>query len=174
MNGPLSPKLRNRLARRLEHSLPRCPRPYAALAEALGTREDLVLAQVRAWQAEGLFRRFGLVVHHRALGIDANLMLVLDIPDTQVDAAGLALAQESAITLCYRRHRNPPQWPYNLFCMLHGTSRAAVQAQADAILRRHGLADRPHASLFSLRAFKQRGGHYAPHEPRPGGRHAQP
>ncbi|MHA3905263.1 siroheme decarboxylase subunit beta [Castellaniella sp. WN] len=165
MSSPLSPELRNRLARRLERGLPRCARPYATLAEALGTREDLVLAQVRAWKAEGLFRRFGLIVHHRALGINANLMLVLDIPDSQVDAAGLALTREPAITLCYRRRRSLPQWPYNLFCMIHGTSRTAVQAQADAILQRHGLADRPHACLFSLRAFKQRGGRYAPPGP---------
>ncbi|WP_323025123.1 hypothetical protein [Castellaniella sp.] len=165
MNSPLSPELRNRLARRLERGLPRCARPYAALAEALGTREDLVLAQIRAWRAEGLFRRFGLVVHHRALGIDANLMLVLDIPDARADATGLALAREPAITLCYQRRRSPPRWPYNLFCMIHGTSRTTVQAQADAILRRHGLADLPHACLFSLRAFKQRGGRYASPNP---------
>lgn len=173
MNPPLPAELASRLAQLLERGLPHCPRPYAALADRLGTQESRVLDQVRAWQAEGLFRRFGLVIHHRALGIHANLMLVLDVPDEQVEATGIALAREPAITLCYQRRRSPPHWPYNLFCMIHGTSRDAVHAQADAILQRHGLQGLPHAHLFSLRAFKQRGGRYAAAPAQPGDPHVE-
>ena len=40
-------------------------------------------------------------------------------------AAGRILADLPFVTLCYRRPRRPPRWPYNLFCMIHGRDRAA-------------------------------------------------
>src|SRR3546814_17238132 len=63
---------------------------------------------------EGLFRRFGLVLKHRALGFRANAMLVMDIPDAQVDEVGRRLGQAAGVNLCYQRPRRLPQWPYNL------------------------------------------------------------
>ncbi|HLV18374.1 MAG TPA: AsnC family protein, partial [Pseudomonas sp.] len=61
-----------RLRRLLEEGLPLEPGPYRVLAERIGADEEQVLAQVQKWQAEGLFRRVGLVLKHRALGIRAN------------------------------------------------------------------------------------------------------
>ena len=44
----------------------------------------------------------------------------------QVAAIGALLGAEAGVTLCYRRPRNLPTWPYNLFTMVHGRDRAAV------------------------------------------------
>jgi DNA-binding Lrp family transcriptional regulator len=82
---------------------------------------------------EGLIRRFGVVVRHHELGLEANAMCVWDVPDAEVSALGRRLAQEAAVTLCYRRSRVPPDWPYNLFCMIHGSAREEVlAARADS------------------------------------------
>jgi len=158
---PLSPDQLSRLLRLLEQGLPIHPSPYAHLAEILGACETQVLAQVQQWNAQGLFRRFGLVVRHRALGISANLMLVLDVPDTQVDRVGQLLGEESAVNLCYRRTRALPNWNYNLFCMMHGRDRSAVERYALQLLQRNRLQHLPHAMLFSVCEFKQRGARYA-------------
>ncbi|PRB82903.1 Lrp/AsnC family transcriptional regulator [Pseudomonas sp. MYb185] len=150
------------LRRQLERGLPLTTRPYRHIAEQLGASEQAVLDQVNQWNTEGLFRRFGLVVHHRALGFRANAMLVLDIPDQAVDAIGEQLSSAPGINLCYQRPRRLPHWPFNLFCMVHGRERAAVQAHIERLLERYELDHLPHRLLFSTRAFKQRGGRFTP------------
>lgn len=150
------------LRRLLEAGLPLAARPYQVLAERIGASEDAVLEQVRHWSEDGLFRRVGLVLKHRALGFRANAMLVMDIPDDRVDEVGRALGQAVGVNLCYQRPRRLPDWPYNLFCMVHGRERQQVCELIDALLAEHGLSDVPHQLLFSTRAFKQCGGRFAP------------
>ncbi|MCJ8170845.1 siroheme decarboxylase subunit beta [Atopomonas sediminilitoris] len=163
MNTPaaLSRQQQQHLRSLLERGLPLCSEPYAELAKQIDSDTDSVLACVRDWQEDGLFRRFGLVVRHHALGYHANAMLVLDIPDALVASIGEQLAEEPRVTLCYQRPRRLPQWRYNLFCMIHGRARAEVEGEIAAVLHRHQLAHYPHEWLFSTQAFKQRGGHFS-------------
>ena len=149
----------------IEDGLPVCARPYAQVAEWLGVAEDVVIARLRALVEAGVIRRFGFVVHHRELGFCANAMVVWDIPDGCVDEAARIISDAPYVTLCYRRPRRGRKWPYNLFCMIHGTSRevvleqvARLEAQLSKTL---GLEDIPHAPLFSKRRFKQCGARFS-------------
>ncbi len=166
MRSALNSEQRLHLRRLLEAGLPLDSRPYRTLAEQIGIDEDAVLAQMQDWHDDGLFRRVGLVLQHRALGFRANAMLVLDIADDQVDEVGQRLGQAPGINLCYQRPRRLPHWPFNLFCMVHGREREQVRAHIATLLAEHNLSDAPHHLLFSTRAFKQRGGRYAPPAPR--------
>ncbi|WP_160419308.1 siroheme decarboxylase subunit beta [Vreelandella zhuhanensis] len=145
----------------LEQGLPLTPRPWQALAEQCGLEEAEVMACVDRWQDEKLIKRLGLVVRHRCLGIRANAMVVWNVPDEQVARVGQALAQESVVTLCYRRPRRLPDWPFNLFCMIHGIQREQVLAQLELLVHHHGLAEIDHQVLFSHHAYRQCGGRYA-------------
>lgn len=165
MCSALNSEQRLELRRLLEAGLPLASRPYQTLAEQIGADEHAVLAQMQHWNDDGLFRRVGLVLQHRALGFRANAMLVLDIPDDHVDEVGQRLGQAPGINLCYQRPRRLPHWPYNLFCMVHGREREQVCMHIAALLAEHGLSDAPHQLLFSTRAFKQRGGRYTPPAP---------
>lgn len=162
MNDCLNDLQAMQLRRLLEAGLPLAARPYQRLAEQIGCSERQVLEQVERWQEAGLFRRVGLVLKHRALGFRANAMLVMDIPDELVDAIGRRLGQAAGVNLCYQRPRRLPQWPYNLFCMVHGREREQVCGLIERLLAEHGLSDVPHQLLFSTRAFKQCGGRFAP------------
>lgn len=153
-----------RLRRQLELGIPLTQRPYQALAEMTGLSEQEVMAAIRQWQAQGLIKRFGLVVRHRTLGYTANAMVVWDIPDDQVQNLGRSLARAPFITLCYQRPRRQPDWPYNLFCMIHGVDRQRVLSQLTTLITDHSLEQVPHAVLFSTRAYRQRGGRYVSHD----------
>jgi len=153
-----------RLRQQLEEGLPLTPRPYQALAERTGLSEQEVMNTITQWQNDGLIKRFGLVVKHRTLGYTANAMVVWDIPDDQVQALGKAMAGVPFITLCYQRPRRLPDWPYNLFCMIHGTNRARVLAQLESLITQHNLQHVQHSVLFSNKAYRQRGGRYVSHE----------
>lgn len=157
----VSPEERALLAT-LAEGLPLVPRPYAALARRLGTGEETVLAMLRALRERGVIRRFGVIVRHHELGYRANAMCVWDVPEERVDSAGRALAAAPGVTLCYRRARRPPHWPYNLFCMIHGRDRAAVREAAARAAAAAGLAGLPSAVLFSRRRFKQCGAGFGP------------
>ena len=149
------------LAAALENGLDRTSQPYASLAARCGLSEDECLHRLGQLQRLSIIRRFGVVVRHRELGYTANAMVVWNVPDDRVIQVGRQLAAESAVTLCYQRPRRLPDWPFNLFSMLHGQDRGAVLAELEVIRQRLGLGDIPCQPLFSLRRFKQCGARYA-------------
>jgi len=159
MVGTLS-ELDRRLLTTLEAGLPLVSRPYAALAEKLGISEAQVRDRLAVLQADETIKRFGVIVRHHELGYCANAMVVWDIPDTEVTDVGRRLALQPFVTLCYRRPRRQPLWPYNLFCMIHGRSREEVLLQVEAASRDAGLEGYVRDVLFSARRFKQRGARY--------------
>ena len=144
----------------IQEGLPLAPRPFALIAERLGTDEETVIDTVQDLQARGVIKRFGVVVRHHELGFRANAMIVWDIPDESVYDTAKRLAADPAVTLCYRRPRRLPKWPYNLFCMIHGQDRDSVQKKISALRRATGIHELPYCVLFSRRRFKQRGARY--------------
>lgn len=154
------PELDRRVLAACLDGLPLTETPYAALARAIGVEESAVLDSLRRLEAVGVLGRFGLVVRHHELGFAANAMCVFDVPDERVAAAGTRLAALPFVTLCVRRQRRLPEWPYNLYCMIHGLDRRAVEAQYVAARMAAGLAGIPSAILFSRRRFKQCAGRY--------------
>jgi DNA-binding Lrp family transcriptional regulator len=141
-----------RLVSVLQEGLPLFIRPFALIAERIGVPEPEVIGRIRGWLEEGAIKRFGVVVRHHEPEYAANAMLVHDIPDDRVSEIGRALAEEPAVTLCYRRPRRQPDWPYNLFCMIHGRVRSEVEVIIADLRRRHGLESAAHEALFSLGA----------------------
>jgi DNA-binding Lrp family transcriptional regulator len=152
--------VQRRLVARLADGLPLIEAPYAALGAAVGLSESAVIETLRAWLEIGVIRRFGAVLRHRPLGYAANAMVVWDVPDDLVRACGLRAAQLPEVTLCYRRARRMPAWPFNLYCMLHGTERAAVEAALERVAQGAALTGYPRQVLFSRRCFTQRGARY--------------
>jgi DNA-binding Lrp family transcriptional regulator len=150
-----------RLVAALEYGLPLLSRPYAALAARAGLDESGVLERLAQWQTEGLIRRLGVVVRHHELGYRANAMAVWDLPDDVAPRFGSALAASDGVTLAYRRARHLPQWPYNLYCMIHGVDRSRVLGQLESIGRLLALDRFPRAVLFSRTRFKQTGARIA-------------
>ncbi len=154
--GPPSEEER-RLAAALAGGLPFVERPYDAVARTLGLSEEEVLALLAKMLAEGRIRRIGAVIRHRRIGYEANAMAVWNVPDSQVAEIGRALGRDPCVTLCYRRARALPHWPYNLYCMVHGKERATVLEKLASI---ETVKPFPGEVLFSVRCFSQRAAQY--------------
>ncbi len=122
--------------------------------------EKEIIGLVRDCIKEGVIKRFGVVVRHHELGFRDNAMVVWNVPDDRVDEVGDWLGGQAGVTLCYRRPRRMPYWPYNLYCMIHGRSREAVRERVEVLRQSATLSEIPHAVLFSRRRFKQRGARY--------------
>ncbi|MEW6132259.1 MAG: Lrp/AsnC family transcriptional regulator [Pseudomonadota bacterium] len=149
------------LAAAIEGGLALVHRPYAEPAAKAGMSEAAARRRIERLIGLGVIRRLGVVVRHRELGYTANAMVVWDVPDERVDEVGRLLGAQPGVTLCYRRPRVLPEWPYNLFSMVHGRNRQAVLAEIERLRAALGLQDIPHHPLFSLRRFKQCGARYA-------------
>jgi DNA-binding Lrp family transcriptional regulator len=145
------------LVRALQGGLPRVPRPYHAIAAQLGLPADVVIARIEAMLAAGAIRRIGAVPNHYRLGWTANGMSVWDVDDATVDALGEQVGALPFVSHCYRRPRRLPQWPYNLFAMVHGGDRAEVAAKVEEIERVLGRSARGHDILYSTRILKKTG-----------------
>jgi DNA-binding Lrp family transcriptional regulator len=152
--------LEARLLTAIEEGLPLVSRPYLEVAKRLQAGEKFVIERLESLIARGIIGRFGVVVRHAELGYDANAMVVWDVPEERVPMVAAQMAAFPVVTLCYRRPRRLPVWPYNLFCMIHGRDRDTVLRQIDELRRTLALADVAYAVLFSRRRFKQRGARY--------------
>ncbi|NTV71276.1 MAG: Lrp/AsnC family transcriptional regulator [Azonexaceae bacterium] len=137
--------------------LPLVPQPYHAIAEQLGLSADEVMQRLRAMLESGIIRRIGAVPNHYAIGWTANGMTVWDVADELVDELGARIGALDFVTHCYRRPRALPAWPYNLFAMVHGASRAECSAKAEEIGVLLGDACRGSDILYSTKILKKTG-----------------
>ena len=145
------------LVRATQAGLPLVAQPYRALAEGLGISEREVIERLQAMLADRRIRRIGAVPNHYALGYRANAMSVWDVDDDAVDTLGPEVGALPFVSHCYRRPRRLPQWPYNLFAMLHGRSREELQGKLATIRALLGPALRRHEVLYSRRILKKTG-----------------
>lgn len=141
-----------RIIRELQLGIPIDSRPYEFLARKLGISEEELLNNIRRLMETGVIRKFGAVLHHRCAGYYANAMVVWRVPPSLVEEAGIIMASFQEVTHCYQRP-TLPDWPYNLFTMIHGHS----QKYCKTVIEKIAVAARIHEYriLYSISEFKK-------------------
>ena len=137
--------------------LPLVARPYHTIGEQIGIAGEEVMRRMQALLNGGIIRRIGAVPNHYAIGWTANGMTVWDVVDDKVDQLGPLVGALPFVTHSYRRPRALPAWPYNLFAMVHGSSREECSAKALEIRALLGDACRANDILYSTRILKKTG-----------------
>lgn len=145
------------IVRATQAGLPLCREPYRVVADQLQLSEPEVMDRMRRMLAGGVIRRIAAVPNHYALGYTANGMSVWDVEDARLAELGPAVGALPSVTHCYRRPRRLPDWPYNLFAMVHGRSRDGVAAEVARIAALLGPACRAHEVLYSTAILKKTG-----------------
>lgn len=129
---------------------------FAALAGRLGIKEWDLLSTLEIWRRKGRLKRIGLLLHHRNAGWSANGMCCWRVAG-DTTAAGRALAARGEVTHCYERPE-APNFPYNLFAMVHARAAAEANAQfasLSAEVNRVAGAAVPAVMLLSTREYKK-------------------
>ncbi|WP_101068479.1 siroheme decarboxylase subunit beta [Roseovarius salinarum] len=144
--------------------LPLVPDPYARIARLVGIDEAALHARLHDLQARGVIRRIAAAPNHYALGLTENGMSVWDVEDARVARLGARVGALDFVSHCYERPRALPEWPYNLFAMIHGTSRAEVEEKRAQIGHLLGPACRGRDILYSTRILKKTGLRLRPKE----------
>ena len=152
--GPLTAK-EIEFVRIMQRDLALVPSPFVAVAEELGLSFTEAAAMHQRFLTTGRMRRFAAVLHHRKAGFGANAMGVWAGPTDDPEALrrmGETMAGFRAVSHCYQRP-SYPEWPYNLFTMVHGKSEEECEQALAAIEQATGITDRH--SLYSTKEFKK-------------------
>jgi DNA-binding Lrp family transcriptional regulator len=146
-----------RLIAATQGGLPLTREPYAEVANWLSLSEDDVVRRLGMMLESGIIRRIALAPNHYALGMTANGMSVWDVDDELAETLGAEVGKLDFVTHCYLRPRALPDWPYNLFAMVHGTTREEVEAKRADIAAILGQSCRGSDVLYSTRILKKTG-----------------
>ena len=140
-----------------QEGLPLVPAPYAEVAKQAGIEPETAMARMHRLLAAGAIRRIAAVPNHFALGYRFNAMTVWDVADDRASELGRKVGGLTFVSHCYLRPRHPPEWPYNLFAMVHGRERAHALALTETIGELLGEDCLSHDVLFSVRILKKTG-----------------
>lgn len=123
----------------LQRDLMVCSRPFAEIAQELGLEEETLVQVIRDLMAKGVIRRFGATIRHRISGFAANAMAAWQVPEADIERIGHLFAARREVTHCYER-QGTPEWPYNLYTMIHGRSQEECEAIAREMAAAAGMA----------------------------------
>ena len=150
-------KLDRQIISLTQAGLPLSPQPYQSIADELSISAETVMQRISSMQERGVIRRIGAVPNHYRLGYTYNGMTVWNIADELVDELGKRVGQLDFVSHCYHRPRHEPEWPYNLFAMVHSKTEAGVKQQIAIISELLGEYNLGQDVLYSTRILKKTG-----------------
>ena len=108
--------------------------------------------KLHAFEDIGVMRRFAAILRHREAGFTANGMIVWKVPEGRIKDVGDKLGAFPQVSHCYERPVYP-DWPYNVFSMIHCKSFGEAKQMAKDIQRQIDVQE--YKILFSSREFKK-------------------
>jgi siroheme decarboxylase len=143
-----------RFVREMQKDLTIEPEPFVAIAARLNIGLEGLQRIAAAMIENGRMRRFSAVLRHREVGFSFNGMGVWAVRDNHDDIMriGEKMAAFRAVTHCYLRPTYP-DWPYNIFTMIHARSNEECNAVVDEIARETGIGN--HDVLYSTKEYKK-------------------
>lgn len=138
--------------RQLQKDLEIVDRPFLRAAQHLGITEEKLFEKMKYYEEIGVMRRFAAILRHRDAGFTANGMIVWKVPEDRINEVGTMLGAFPQVSHCYQRPVYP-DWPYNVFSMIHCKSEQEARQMAKEIQKQIKVDD--YKILFSSREFKK-------------------
>lgn len=145
-------ELEKRIIALIQEDMAVTERPYLAIAEELGITETDLLEHLKDLSRRGVIRRFGATLRHQRAGFSANAMVAWIVDKDRIEEVGQKMASFDQVSHCYQR--NPaPDWPYNLYTMVHADSEQACHETARKMSTATSVQD--YTLLFSREELKK-------------------
>jgi len=138
--------------RELQKDIPITDEPFRESVERLNMSYEEFFNIADELHKSGVMRRFAAILNHRKAGFTANAMSVWSIPEGKEEEMGQKIARYRAVSHCYLRPRYP-DWPYNLFAMIHAKTVEECEDIIEEIANETGLDT--YEKLYSTREFKK-------------------
>ena len=138
--------------RQLQKDIEIIDRPFLKASENLGITEEQIFEKLHEYENIGVMRRYAAILRHREAGFTANGMIVWKVPEKRISEVGEKLGAFPQVSHCYERPVYP-DWPYNVFSMIHCKSFDEAGQMAKDIQKQIDVND--YKILFSSREFKK-------------------
>ncbi len=145
-------ELQKQIVASMQGNVPMSKEPYRDIADSLGISEDQLLEELQLLREQGFLRRVGAILRHREAGYNANAMVAWQVPEDHVDQVGELLSEFTAASHVYQRPTYP-DWPYNLFTMIHAASEEECHKIASEMSKTAGVTE--YKLLFSTKEYKK-------------------
>jgi len=126
--------------------------PFKKATEKLGLSYERFFELANELKESGVMRRFATILNHRKAGFGANAMSVWAVPEEDGEKIGKEMAEFSAVSHCYLRP-SYPNWPYNLFAMVHAKTQEECDTLIEEMAKESGLTE--YGKLYSTVEFKK-------------------
>ncbi|MBI2873464.1 MAG: Lrp/AsnC family transcriptional regulator [Firmicutes bacterium] len=156
---PIFTPLDQKIIGAMQGDIPLVPEPYHLFAETIGIEGRDFIDALQDYKEKGWLRRVAAVIRHRQAGFSANAMTVWEVPPDRIEEAGMLLATFPQVSHCYERAPFP-DFPYNLYAMIHGKRREICEEAASRFAEHTGLDS--YVMLYSTREFKKTSMHFFP------------
>jgi len=144
--------LHHAIIRAAQYDIDMIEEPFKAIIEELNIDYDTFFKILDELQEAGVMRRFASILNHRKAGFSANAMVVWDVDEEKGEVVGEKAAAFSAVSHCYLRPKYP-NWPYNLFTMVHGKNEEETSSIIEDMASE--IDSKAHMPLYSSREFKK-------------------
>jgi len=138
--------------KKVQHDIEIVSEPFKNIVDELNLSYDEFFSILEELKEAGVMRRFASILNHRKAGFNANAMVVWDIDEKQGEKIGKNAAEFSAVSHCYLRPKYP-NWPFNLFTMIHGKTKEETDGKIAEIANE--ISHRSKMHLYSSREFKK-------------------
>lgn len=141
-----------KLIQQIQGDLPFSLTPFAVLARKIGWEEKKIIQRIRLLKNRGLIRRFGAILRHQKAGYLGNALIVWRVPEESLQEVIKKIVNFPEVSHCYLRPEFP-DWPYNLYTMVHALDIKGCYKLAQKISQHVGLTE--YQILPSKREFKK-------------------
>jgi len=138
--------------RQLQKDMEIVDRPFQKAAKNLGMTEEQIFEKLHHYEEIGVMRRYAAILRHREAGFTANGMIVWKVPEVRITEVGNKLCAFPQLSHCYDRPVYP-DWPYNVFSMIHCKSFDEAGEVAGQIQKQIDVDE--YKILFSAKEFKK-------------------
>ena len=136
----------------IQGDIPITAKPFEDMAKNMGISEETFLETLKSLCDRGVIRRLGATLKHQNSGFAANAMIAWQVAEDRVEAVGNIMSGFREVSHCYRRDPKP-DWPYNLYTMVHAKSEESCLETARKMAKKAGLET--FKPLFSRRELKK-------------------
>jgi DNA-binding Lrp family transcriptional regulator len=148
----ISPEIQRGIMRELQKDLSLSPTPFKDIAKGFHVKENMFFKFLESLKTTQKMSRFAGILKHRNLGFTANAMVVWNIPPHKLQAFADHAVTYRAISHCYERVTYP-EWPYNIYTMIHGKSQVMTQGIIDDLSSTFAITS--YEVLYSGKEYKK-------------------
>ncbi|MFQ5455765.1 MAG: AsnC family transcriptional regulator [Nitrospirota bacterium] len=138
--------------RMLQKDMPIVRYPFEELAKGYKVEPQTVVKRLDEFIKKGTMRRFAAVLNHQRSGYNVNAMGVWIVPKPSIESVAEQMTSFKAVSHCYLRPTYP-DWPYNIFTMVHSRSQKELDAIFLNISTTTGIKE--YRRLYTNKEFKK-------------------